>query len=251
LLVKPNCGDSSFGITQNSIVHNYEELLEILAKTREKIGQDKPLLLEEFLPGKDISVGIIGNPPACTVLPVTEEDYSAVPEGLPRICGYEAKWISDSPYWKIKSVPASLPEETRKEIERCCLALFSRLGCRDYARFDWRLDAEGKPKLLEVNPNPGWCWDGHLAKMAAHAGISYPGMLAAIIEAAKERYGLGTSENIEISKEIHEDVSRKSPAECAAEFEEVEANSSMNSENSEEGEVFSNPSETVQVFESL
>jgi D-alanine-D-alanine ligase len=251
LLVKPNCGDSSFGITQNSIAHNYEELLQILAETREKIGQDKPLLLEEFLPGKDISVGIIGNPPACTVLPITEEDYSAVPENLPRICGYEAKWIPDSPYWKIKSVPASLPEETRREIEKCCLALFSRLGCRDYARFDWRLDAEGKPKLLEVNPNPGWCWDGHLAKMAAHAGISYPGMLAAIIETAKERYGLGASENIEISKEIREDVRRKSPAECASEFEEVEATSSMNSENSEDGEVFSNPSETVQVFESL
>ncbi|HWR26065.1 MAG TPA: methyltransferase domain-containing protein [Methanosarcina sp.] len=250
LLVKPNCGDSSFGITQNSIAHSREELLEILAETREKIGQDKPLLLEEFLPGKDISVGIIGNPPACTVLPITEEDYSAVPEELPRICGYEAKWISDSPYWKIKSIPASLPEETRKELEKCCLSLFTRLGCRDYARFDWRLDAEGKPKLLEVNPNPGWCWDGHLAKMAAHAGISYPEMLAAIIEAAKERYGLGTSEPVEISKQINENALRKSPAECAAEFEEVESNS-LGSEDNDEEDVFSNTPETVQVFESL
>jgi len=76
---------------------------------REKIGSDKLFLLEEFLPGKDISVGIIGNPPACTVLPITEEDYSAVPEELPRICGYEAKWLPDSPYWKIKSCGRGAP----------------------------------------------------------------------------------------------------------------------------------------------
>jgi D-alanine-D-alanine ligase len=250
LLVKPNSGDSSFGITQKSIVHNMEELLEILAETHEIIGEDKPALLEEFLPGKDLSIGIIGNPPACNVLPITEEDYSAVPTGLPRICGYEAKWFSDSPYWKIKSVPADLPEDTRNEIVRCSLALFNRLGCRDYARLDWRLDAKGRPKLLEVNPNPGWCWDGHLAKMAAHAGISYSGMLAAILEAAKERYGLGAAEKIDISCKIPESARRKSPAEFAAEFEEeVEASNSFNSKNDTEQSVFADPSEAVQAFE--
>ncbi len=128
LLVKPNSGDSSFGITQKSIVHNQDEILGVMAETREIIGADKPFLLEEFLPGKDISVGIIGNPPACTVLPIIEEDYSAVPEELPRICGYEAKWIQDSPYWKIKSIPAELPEKTRNEIVQSCLAFSAGWG---------------------------------------------------------------------------------------------------------------------------
>ncbi len=252
LLVKPNSGDSSFGITQKSIAHSMEELFEILRETREKIGSNKPLLLEEFLPGKDISVGIIGNPPACTVLPITEEDYSAVPENLPKICGYEAKWLPDSPYWNIKSVPVDLPEETRVEVVKCCLVLFSRLGCRDYARFDWRLDAEGRPRLLEVNPNPGWCWDGHLAKMAAYANISYSGMLAAIIEAAKERYGFGTVGKIEVPRKMPETTTRKSPAEYAAEFEEeIEAKSSMDSENNRKRGSFSNTSETVQIFEGI
>ena len=251
LFVKPNSGDSSFGITQKSIAHNREKLLEILAAIREKMGSDRLFLLEEFLPGKDISVGIIGNPPKCTVLPITEEDYTAVPEELPKICGYEAKWLPDSPYWNIKSVPANLPEKTRKEIIKSCLALFSRLGCRDYARFDWRLDAKGKPRLLEVNPNPGWCWDGHLAKMAAYANISYSGMLAAIIEAAKERYGLGTTRKIELSRKMPETTSRKSPAECAAEFEEEIEASSMNSENDRKKSVFSNSPDTLQVFEGI
>ena len=252
LLVKPNSGDSSFGITQNSIAHNLEELLEILAATREKMGSGRPFLLEEFLPGKDISVGIIGNPPACTILPITEEDYSRVPDELPKICGYEAKWLPDSPYWNIKSVPADLTEKTRKEIVKSCLTLFTRLGCRDYARFDWRLDAEGKPRLLEVNPNPGWCWDGHLAKMAAYANISYSGMLAAIIEAAKERYGLGNDGKVELSRKMPEATPRKSPAEYAAEFEEeIEASNCMESGNNRKKNVFSNPSKTVHAFESV
>ncbi|NLO30571.1 MAG: methyltransferase domain-containing protein [Methanosarcina mazei] len=248
LLVKPNSGDSSFGITQKSIVHSREELLDIMKETREKIGSDKPFLLEEFLPGKDISVGIIGNPPSCTVLPITEEDYSAVPGELPKICGYEAKWLPDSPYWKIKSVPADLPEKTQKEVVRSCLALFTRLGCRDYARFDWRLDAEGRPRLLEVNPNPGWCWDGHLAKMAAYANISYSGMLAAIIGAAKKRYGIGLGGKVVLQTKAGQST-RKSPAECAAEFEEeVEAKSSIEPGNGRKRNVFSSNSETIKVL---
>jgi D-alanine-D-alanine ligase len=101
-------------------------------------------------------MGIIGNPPTSyTILPITEEDYSAVPDELPKICGYEAKWSPTSPYWNIKSIPAVLPDETEKTIEECCIRLSERLECRDYTRFDWRLDSEGNPKLLEVNPNPG------------------------------------------------------------------------------------------------
>ncbi|NQS78237.1 MAG: methyltransferase domain-containing protein [Methanoculleus bourgensis] len=190
-IVKPNTGDSSYGITQKSVAHTLEDLADVINSLRTTIGYDRSLLVEEFLTGKDISVGIIGNPSGyCTVLPITEEDYSALPPELPRLCGYEAKWLPDSPYWKIVSRPANLPEETEKVVVRCCLALFERLECRDYCRFDWRLDEHGNPKLLEVNPNPGWCWDGHLAKMAKYAGISYSGMLGQILKAAEERFGM-------------------------------------------------------------
>ncbi|KUK13740.1 MAG: methyltransferase domain-containing protein [Synergistetes bacterium] len=191
VIVKPNFGDSSFGITQRSVANDVEGLINAILEIREKFGYDKPILVEEFLTGSDLSVGIIGNPPGSyMVLPITEEDYSVLPPGLPPICGYEAKWLPESPYWNIKSVPANLPEETEKFIIECCLKLFERLEARDYCRFDWRLDARGVPRLLEVNPNPGWCWDGHLAKMAKFAGLSYSGMLKAILEAAERRLGL-------------------------------------------------------------
>lgn len=189
VIVKPNFGDSSFGITKKSVVDNPEDLLNAISEIREKFGYDKPILVEEFLTGKDLSVGVIGNPPEdYTVLPIIEEDYSSLPPGIPRICGYEAKWLPESPYWNIKSIPANLPEDVKKFIVECCLKLFERLECRDYCRFDWRLDGDGNPKLLEVNPNPGWCWDGHLAKMAKIAGISYKEMLKMILRAAEQRF---------------------------------------------------------------
>ncbi|MBN1505487.1 MAG: methyltransferase domain-containing protein [Sedimentisphaerales bacterium] len=188
-IVKPNFGDSSFGITQRSVANTVEELVNAISEIREKFGYEKPILVEEFLTGKDFTVGIIGNPPeSYTVLPIIEEDYSALPPDLPRICGYEAKWLPDSPYWKLKSIPALLPESTEKFVVECCLKLFERLDCRDYARFDWRLDGAGQPRLLEVNPNPGWCWDGHMAKMAKIAGISYTEMLGAVLRAAEDRF---------------------------------------------------------------
>lgn len=197
VIVKPNFGDSSFGITAHSVAYTAEELINAVNDIRQKFGYEKPILVEEFLTGKDLTLGMIGNPPSSyTVLPIAEEDYSSLPENLPRVCGYEAKWMPDSPYWNINSIPAELPNETEKAIIEWCVALSERLECRDYTRFDWRLDDKGNPKLLEVNPNPGWCWDGHLAKMAKMAGMSYPEMLSAILRAAKERLGLDSEEGI-------------------------------------------------------
>ncbi len=193
VIVKPNFGDSSFGITQRSVAYSIEQLVNAIVEIREKFGYEKPVLVEEFLTGIDFTVGIIGNPPeSYTVLPIIQEDYSALPPELPRLCGYEAKWIPDSPYWQIKSVPADLPDDVEKFVIECCLKLFERLECRDYSRFDWRIDAQGNPKLLEVNPNPGWCWDGHLAKMSKLAGLSYSQMLSEILRATEDRLSAQT-----------------------------------------------------------
>ncbi len=196
VIVKPNYGDSSVGITVDSVCYDVRQLEQAIAKVREATGFDRPVLVEQFLTGKDISVGIIGNPPdSYAVLPVIEEDYSRLPEGLPRICGYEAKWDTESEYFrKVKSIPADLPQPTIDFLNASCIRLFQRVGCQDYARFDWRLDGNNTPRLLEVNPNPGWCWDGHLAKMAELAGLSYPDMLREILGACDERLRVAARE---------------------------------------------------------
>ncbi len=188
VIVKPNFGDSSFGITRHNVCFDINMLEKAILQVREKFGYNQPILVEQYLTGKDISVGIIGNPPeSYMALPIIEEDYSALPPNYPKICGYEAKWLPDSPYWKIKSIPVSLPEDTERFLIASCIKLFERLECRDYARFDWRLDSNQTPRLLEVNPNPGWCWDGHLAKMAKFGDISYSQMLHEILKSCEKR----------------------------------------------------------------
>jgi D-alanine-D-alanine ligase len=189
VIAKPNFADSSFGITQKSVANSIEELNDAIIKIRHDFGYESSILVEEFLTGKEISVGIIGNPPESYIsLPIIEEDYSQLPPDLPKICGYEAKWDPDSPYFNLlRSIPADLPEDVEKQIIENCVKLFRRLECRDYCRFDFRLDSSGIPRLLEVNPNPGWCWDGHLAKMAGISNISYPKLLEMILQAAEQR----------------------------------------------------------------
>ena len=194
VIAKPNFADGSFGITKDNVANSIVELNDAISKIRKEFGYDKPILVEEFLSGKELTVGILGNPPEnYFVLSMIEEDYSELPVELPKICGYEAKWLPESPYFtKLKSVKANLPEELEQNIISWCLKLSERLECRDYARFDWRLDANGIPKLLEINPNPGWCWDGHFAKMSELSHINYSEMLKKIIRVAEQRLNFQT-----------------------------------------------------------
>ena len=200
VIVKPNCGDGSVGITQRSVAYNVEELAQALEEVSNVLHEsDLSILVQEYLTGADLTFGVIGNPGNFTSLPITKEDFSRLDfdPKLPRISGYEAKWYENSPYWNIKSVPANLPKETEElqketndKIIKDSLFLFEKFKCRDYARFDWRLDDQGTPKLLEVNPNPGWCYDGHLARAAEFAGINYSQMLDKILKSAERRLKL-------------------------------------------------------------
>ena len=187
-LLKPSCGDSSIGITKDAVVNNPQELIQYLNRLKEEFpGRD--VLVQEFLTGSEYSVGIIGNPGlSWHVQPVLEVDYTKLDPNLPPILGYESKWEPDSPYWTdITYQQADLKEEQRRRLVDYSMLLFERLECRDYARFDWRADANGEIKLLEVNPNPGWCWDGKLNLMAGMEGLRYADLLRMIIEAAQER----------------------------------------------------------------
>ncbi len=188
-LLKPVYGDSSVGITAASVVDSPTALITRLEEMRDEFPGIS-LLIQEYLTGSEYSVGIVGNPGiGYQFLPVLEVDYSGLDPALPRILGYESKWLPDSPYWtNIKYHEAELSADTVRRLYDHSSLLFERLGCRDYARFDFRADAEGHIKLLEVNPNPGWCWDGKLNLMAGYAGMRYAELLEAIIAAAQSRY---------------------------------------------------------------
>ena len=88
---------------------------------------------------------------------------------------------------------ACLDDEIQRQLADYASVLFERLGCRDYARFDFRTDISGTIKLLEVNPNPGWCWDGKMNIMAGFDGLRYSDMLRMILEATQERISVQES----------------------------------------------------------
>jgi len=187
-LVKPNFGDSSFGITKDALVNDTMELVSHIEKMRTEFGPI-PFIVQEFLTGPEYSIGIIGNPGlSYKALYPLEVDFSELDPNLPQILGYESKWLPDSPYWtQIKYKQAHVPENVYRNLLDYTNVLFERLQCRDYARFDFRADANGVIKLLEVNPNPGWCWDGKMNIMMGFEGLRYSDMLRLILEAAQER----------------------------------------------------------------
>lgn len=189
-LIKPNAADGSVGITKDAVVRSRQEAIDYLQWLRATLpGRDA--LLQEYLSGAEYGVGLIGNPDSgLRMLPPLEVDYSRLPSGLNPILSFESKAMPDSPYWtEIKFRRAKLTDELEGRLARWTMALFKRLGLRDYGRFDFRVAADGEPKLIEVNPNPAWANDGKLAFMAGFAGIEYHDMLRLILEAAIERAG--------------------------------------------------------------
>ena len=190
--IKPNRGDGSLGITTASLVKNATAATAYIEQLRATLPTEN-IIIQEFLSGDEYGVGIIGNPgDGFTLLPVLEVDYSALDPALPRLLDYSSKTDPASPYWNdIHFRQARLDADTQQRLKDYCQALFARLGLRDYGRFDFRADASGEIKLMEVNPNPAWCWDGKLAHMASHMGEGHSGLLRMIIEAAGKRYHLG------------------------------------------------------------
>jgi D-alanine-D-alanine ligase len=193
-LIKPNAADGSVGITKDAVVRNHGEAVAYLEWLRATLpGHDA--LIQEYLPGPEYGLGLIGNPEtALTALPALEVDYSRLPAGLDPILSFESKAFPDSPYWtQIKFKRAALPAAREAEMVEHARFLFHRLGLRDYARFDFRTAADGEPKLLEVNPNPAWANDGKLCYMAGFAGLEYRDLLRLILEAAIARLACSAS----------------------------------------------------------
>ncbi len=187
-LVKPNTGDGSVGITAGSVVAGREEAFACIDRLRQEWpGRD--LLVQEFLPGTEYGLGLIGNPAdGFRALPMLEVDYSGLDAELPRILSYESKTLPDSPYWtQIRYQPAALDRAVVARLTGYAERLFGRLQLRDYARFDFRADTRGEIKLMEVNPNPAWCWDGKLNLMAGFAGMKHSDLLESIIMSATTR----------------------------------------------------------------
>lgn len=195
-MVKPLFEGSSKGIFDKSLVHTQKELTEQVTKVIEEYGQ--PALIEAFLPGREFTVAMLGNGTDLRVLPIVEIKFDSLPSGVNPIYSYEAKWIWDqsSDPLEIFECPAVTDDKLKTAIENLCKDSYNVLRCRDWSRIDVRLDAQGNPNIIEINPLPGIlpkiADNSCYPKAARMAGLDYNAMLNAVLDAGMKRYHLAS-----------------------------------------------------------
>jgi D-alanine-D-alanine ligase len=194
LFVKPLHEGSSKGITERNFCPTPTELAAHAGYLLEMYKQ--PVLVEEFLPGAEYTCAVLGNGPSAHVLPIVGLNFDALPAGAVPVYGFEAKWVWDRPDapLPIFDCPARVAPGLRRLIETTSLRAYRSLGCRDWARIDVRLDHQGIPNVIEVNPLPGILPDpadnSCFPKAARAAGMTYHQLIQGCLTSAAERYGM-------------------------------------------------------------
>jgi len=185
LVVKPQFGDASQALSANSIVRNIDALRARVARLQERLGA--PLICEEFVPGRDLYVALLGQAPE--VMPPVELVIGRKGAAAPRLATYRLK--NDGAYrarWRIRWKPAELDAATVESIEKASRSIFHALKLRDYARLDFRLTPENRLVFLEANPNP----DLHphaLGINRCFAGVAHAEAIQRIVASALARAG--------------------------------------------------------------
>lgn len=194
LIVKPISEGSSKGIFTSSFVKDKKELLKEVERIL--LEYDQAALVEEFLPGREFTVAILGNGDEAEVLPIVEISYNDFPKDFVPIYSYEAKWILDTKEnpLDVFSCPANLTPELEKKISEVALKTFHTLRCRDWSRIDIRLDANNEPNVIEINPLPGILPNPEenscFPKAARTKGLNYNDMINKVLYVASKRHKL-------------------------------------------------------------
>lgn len=186
VIVKPLNEDASLGVDFESVVHNLTDLRRRVLWVLQNYHQ--AALVEEYIDGRELNVAVIGDQ-FQTALPISEITFDNMSAGLPKIVSYNAKWVPGTvDYNEMGAVcPAPLPDELTLRVQNLAVEAFRLLGCRDYARVDFRLSPQNEPFILEVNPNPSIAPDAGLARSVAASGRSYTQFIGDVVAFALQR----------------------------------------------------------------
>jgi D-alanine-D-alanine ligase len=194
VIIKPNGGGSSLGIFEANVVDNPNAALKRIKELREK-GLKGEILIEEFIDGREFTVGLLGDPPE--VLPIIEQKFDFMPPNMKHVAGYELKWLVEDTLKDLTAAydcPAKLTEAQQKHIEETSKLVFKTLKIRDCARIDYRMDKSGELYFIEVNPIPGINPTpnqiSYFPLAARTGGIDFPHLMERIINSARARYGI-------------------------------------------------------------
>lgn len=194
LIVKPVSEGSSKGIFSSSLVKNYDELNAEIKRVIDEYNQ--PALVEEYLPGREFTIAVLGNGEEAKILPIIEIKFEDFPENVEPLYSYEAKWILDTKdnIFDVFECPAKLEPGLENKIKETVLRTYNVLKCRDWSRVDVRLDQNRIPNIIEINPLPGILPDPNenssYPKAARAAGMEYNEMIQTVLYEACKRYNL-------------------------------------------------------------
>lgn len=193
-IVKPIAEGSSKGIFDDSVV---DDPKQAKMKIEESIAKyNEPVMIEKFLDGDEFTVAIWGNGKDVEVLPIVAINYDDLPKGARHIYSYEAKWIWDTPEkpLEIFKCPAPLTYLQQRNIEDVIRDTYRVMNIKDWCRIDIRMDKQGIPHVLELNPLPGILPkpedNSCFPKAARTKGYNYEAMINTVIEFARKRYGI-------------------------------------------------------------
>ncbi len=189
LIVKPVREEASIGIYNDSVVQDEDALRRRVADSLKIYNQ--PVLVEKFIQGREVSVGVIGNNTDLHTFPPLEFLFEGAKSSLEEMRSYEYKWGGK----KEKMVRANLSDVMIETLFSFSKVAFMTADCHDYARMDYRIDNNGNIYLLEINYNPGIGPNSHglnntLTMMASFDGLSFEDLIEKIMHLALRRYGL-------------------------------------------------------------
>ena len=181
VIVKPVAEGSSKGVLPSSVARTPGEARELARAVAMRYRQGA--LVEEYLPGREFTVGLLGGP-VPTVLPPMEIVFSTNDEHPVYSFDHKLEPTSEVRY----EAPANIPPELSRELTSVAERAFAALGCRDVGRIDLRMDRDGHVAFIECNPlpglTPGW---SDLCLIAEAAGIDYASLIGRILEPAIAR----------------------------------------------------------------
>jgi D-alanine-D-alanine ligase len=187
VIVKPTVEDASMGIDLGSVVSNPEDLFKRVAYIIEEYQQ--PAMVEQFISGRELAVAMWGNE-VVEILPISEDDYSAISNPLEHLLTYESKWKPESPYFQ--NIPARIPAELTSRqaqvVHKVSRDSFRAVGLRDLGRVDIRFD-NGIPYVIDINELPDLSPDAGFWNSVRAAGLTYPHMVERILLHALRREG--------------------------------------------------------------
>lgn len=176
-IVKPAAEDASMGIDQGAVHADIANLLHRIEWIESRIGES---IVQRYIDGREFNVALVG----ASTLPVSEIDFRQMPDGAWRIVSFDAKWTPGSAEdaGTQPVCPARVEPQLAERIVRTAQAAWDAVKGTGYGRVDIRLDDDGEPWILEVNPNPDISTDAGLANMARAAGWSYEDLVSRIVE---------------------------------------------------------------------